>query len=210
MSHGDQQGLIIPPLIAPIQVVIIPIYRSEEQKNQILELANKIKHELQNNDVRIIIDNNEHKTPGAKFFEWEVKGVPVRMEIGPKDVEKNQVVLVNRATNDKVNKKQFIAVNDIYHVLKNLFTEIQKILFDKAEKRCKTNWYQVDTLNIIEQQLEDKKGFYQTGWCGNPFCEEKLKPIGGSIRCIIKDSQHKKCFVCGKPNQSDVIIAKAY
>ncbi len=210
MTHGDQNGLIIPPKIASIQVIIVPIFKEEKDKELVINKAEEIKNLLINNGVFAQIDNDDQLTPGAKFFKWELKGVPVRLEIGPKDIEKNQVVLVNRVEQDKTKKKQFVSIDNIDKEINLLLENIQKSLFEKAKKRLNDNWYQADNLNEIAKNLEEKNGLYQTGWCGLSDCETKLKDYKASIRCLLDSKKNKTCFSCGKSAKTDVLVAKAY
>ena len=210
MVHGDQNGLILPPKIAPIKAVIIPIYRKEEEKDSVLAVANKIKNDLCSKDFVVTIDDDESKRPGAKFFHWETKGVPVRIEIGPRDIEKNQAVLVNRAEEDKSQKKQMVCLDNIKEELNNLLEKIQKQLFVKAESRLKSGWNQGSKLDEFGPILEKENGFYQTGWCGKKECELKLKKYKASIRCLLPEKDHKCCFSCGQSSKTDVLVAKSY
>ncbi len=210
MAHGDQNGLIMPPKIAPIKAVIIPIYKKEEDKAEVLKKANELKAKLCKQNFIVIIDEDEQLTPGAKFFHWELKGVPVRIEIGPKDIEKNQVVLVNRVEEDRSKKKSFIDMQNIEQALNDLLETIQKQLFEKAQKRLKDNWHQADKLEEFGPLLEKENSFYQTGWCGCEECELKLKDFKTTIRCLLKDKTHDTCFSCGKSSKTDVLVAKAY
>ncbi len=237
MTHGDQNGLIVPPNIAPIQAVIIPIYKNDEQKARVLEKAEAIKTLLTNmytgicsckntstgsgacscmssranlRNSQIIIDADEQKTPGAKFFHWEVRGVPVRIEIGPKDIEKNQVVLVNRAEPDKAKKKLFVSEDTLCEQFTNLLQTIQKTLFERAQTRRDAQWHQADDIASFGKKLNKENGMYQTGWCQSSACEEKLKQYSGTIRCVLTSNSHKKCFACSQASSHDILIAKAY
>lgn len=191
MSHGDQNGLILPPKIAPIQAVIIPIYKNDDDKKIVLEAIDKIANLLKKLSIKTVIDRDETKTPGAKFFHWELKGVPLRIEIGPKDVANDQVVLVNRAEPDKAKKKTFTPIDQLETKIPELLDAIQNQLFATAKTR---------TQDLLET----------SGWCGSAACETKLKEDKKTIRCLVETSDHKNCFSCNKPSTSDVIIAKAY
>jgi len=210
MSHGDENGLIIPPNVAPIQVVIIPIFRKDEEKEKVLNAANSLFEKLEKLGLRVQIDLDETKTPGAKFFHWEVRGVPVRIEIGPKDIEKNTAVLVNRAEPERAKKKQFVAMDQVETETTKLLEEIQKQLFARAKKRMEDNWYQEEKIETIGKKLDSQPGFYQTGWCGSAECEATLKPFKGTIRCLLKEQKHKTCFACEKESKTDVLVAKSY
>ncbi|MFC1894894.1 proline--tRNA ligase [Candidatus Dependentiae bacterium] len=211
MVHGDQNGLIIPPKIAPIQVVIIPIYRTEDEKIKVLDKANYIKDNLFNSNIRVVIDDDDQKTPGAKFYSWELKGVPIRIEIGPKDIEKNHFVLVNRAENDKSKKKTFVEFDQVNKKIEWLLVKIQEQLFIDAKNKLKENWHKADKLENFGPKLEENNGFYQTGWCGSLECEEELKSFKGSIRCLLEERKDLDyCFSCSKSSKTDVLVAKAY
>ncbi|MFH0898635.1 MAG: proline--tRNA ligase [bacterium] len=210
LTHGDQNGLIMPPRIAPIQVVIVPIYRSDDQKDSVLKKVEEIKTLLEKQNVRVHVDADDQKTPGAKFFHWEVRGVPVRMEVGPKDIENNQVVLVNRVEPDKNKKKIFVSFDTMAESLQKLLDSIQTMLFEQAKKRRDAQWFQADKLSDFGAKLEKDNGMYQVGWCGGAACEETLKEFKGTIRCIVGDHKHKICFACQKASIGDVLVAKAY
>ncbi|MFH1831599.1 MAG: proline--tRNA ligase [bacterium] len=210
MVHGDANGLIMPPRIAPIQVIIVPIYKTEDQKEITLKKAEEIKAQLCAQNIRAEIDTDEQMTPGAKFFHWELKGVPVRLEIGPKDIEKNSVVLVNRAQQDKALKKQFVSCDNLTESVKALLDTIHTMLFEQAKAKRDAQWHQAETLTDFAQKLEDANGMYQIGWCGDAACEEKLKESKGTIRCVLDQQIHKKCFCCDKQSCHDILVAKAY
>jgi len=210
MTHGDQNGIIIPPRVAPTQVVIIPIYKNDQEKIAVLEKIEIIKNILDTADIRSFIDNDDQTSPGAKFFAWELKGVPVRMEVGPKDVEKNQVVLVNRAEEDKTKKKQFISADTVVSVLQELFDTIHTMLYNRALARMQSQWHQADALQDFGPKLDAHNGLYQVGWCGKASCEETLKQFKGTIRCLVEEKNHKKCFSCSEESKNDILVAKAY
>jgi prolyl-tRNA synthetase len=213
MCHGDELGLVFPPKIAPIQTVIVPIYRKNEDKSKILEVAQKLQSNLASINIRVVIDDDKTKTPGAKFFHWEVRGVPLRIEIGPKDIEKQSVVLAIR---HKEKKKQFVPIDQVEKAVSETLDEIQNSLFERAQKRLIDKIEHGEKLETFSKALEEG-GVFQTGWCGSAKCEERLKPHKGSIRCILDKKAHTsglnppaKCFACEKESASDVIIAKSY
>ncbi len=210
MTHGDNNGLIMPPRIAPIQVVLIPIFKSETEKAPILEALSAIKQSLDKQGIRSVIDASETSTPGAKFFYWELKGVPVRLEIGPKDMVNKQVVLVNRCENDKNKRKTFASFDTIPQTLSTLLDSIQANLLQQTTKRVQEQWYQADKLVEFGPKLDATNGLYQTGWCGDAQCEAKAKEYKGTIRCIRETREHKQCFACGKSSEHEVLVAKAY
>jgi len=176
----------------------------------VLKKAHEIKDQLIVKNVRVHIDDRDQMSPGAKFFSWELKGVPVRIEIGPKDVEKNQAVLVNRIEQDRTKKKSFENIDAIGTKTLDLLEIIQNQLFAKAKDRQDKMWHQVDKLEKFGPILEKENGFYQAGWCGNAECEVKLKEFKGTIRCLLKEKTHDSCFCCQKSSKTDVLIAKSY
>ncbi|KKQ49459.1 MAG: Proline-tRNA ligase [candidate division TM6 bacterium GW2011_GWF2_38_10] len=210
MMHGDQQGLIIPPRLAPIQAVIIPIYKTAAEKTAIIQKANEVAQHLQNANIAVHVDLNENDSPGAKFYAWELKGVPVRIELGPKDLEKNHVVMVNRAEADKTKKKQFVPCDNLITTIQALFDTIHEQLYQKALQRIQQQWHQADALSDFAHALENENGLYQTGWCGDAACEAQLKEHKGTIRCRYHENAHITCFYCKKPSVTDVLIAKSY
>jgi prolyl-tRNA synthetase len=209
MVHGDQNGLIMPPKLAPIQVVIVPIYKTDEERAAVLGKVAELERALHATDVRVKIDNDTEKTPGAKFYHWEVRGVPIRIEIGPKDLANNHAVVVNRAESDKTKKKAIISLDILTSTVTELLTQIQNQMFERAKKYRDDKWYQADTLEQIAATLDAQPGFYQTGWCGSAECEAKLKEIKATTRCRVT-AKHTQCFACKQASAEDVLIAKAY
>ena len=206
MSHGDQNGLIIPPKIAPIQVVIIPIYRKDDEKELVLSKVEELKKELSQLDIKVIIDDDEQLTPGAKFYNWELKGVPLRVELGPRDFKNNQIVVVDRLEKNK----QMISFENIKTEIPKILDDLQLKLFKRAEKKLMDNWHQGDKLKDFGSTLEKEAGLYQTGWCGSRECELKFKDYKATIRCILDENKHSECAVCGKKSEKDILVAKAY
>ncbi len=210
MVHGDQQGIIVPPKIAPIQVVIVPIFKTEEEKAQIMLVVSQMAADLKGRNIRVKIDDDTQKTPGAKFYYWEVRGVPVRIEIGMKDLAAQQAVLVNRVETEKALKKTFCPLSEIVPKAQALLETIQSQLFERATQKLKSFWHHADKLTIFGPELDANNGFYQTGWCGKVECEEQLKAFKGTIRCILKENKHAYCFACDAPSISDIVAAKSY
>lgn len=210
MTHGDEQGLILPPKIAPIQAIIVPIYKTDEEKTTVLDRAYMIKKHLLSVGFRVEIDADEQKTPGAKYFHWEARGVPMRIEIGPKDVANNSVVFVDRLEQDRKLRKSFIAVDVIVESLQTALDGFQQRLYDRALARRDALWFQAETLADFSKKMSDNNGMYQVGWCGSGTCEATLKEFQGTIRCVLKDNNHKKCFSCGASSSNDILVAKAY
>jgi len=206
MVHGDQKGLIVPPKVAPIQVVLIPIFKSGVGNKPIIEAVQSVAAKLQEKGIRVFVDDDEHKTPGAKFFKWELKGVPLRLELGARDLEKGIIVAADRLTSEK----KLIPVLHIEQEIEPLLTTIQQNLFVRAQKNMEALWHKAAKLDKFAEDLEKIGGFYQTGWCGNPDCENKLKEYKASIRCLIDKHEFDQCFYCNKKSATDVIVAKAY
>ncbi|KKQ32501.1 MAG: Proline-tRNA ligase [candidate division TM6 bacterium GW2011_GWF2_37_49] len=210
MTHGDQAGLVMPPKIAPIQAVIIPILKADADKALVLQKVEYVKQMLTQAGMRVVADLDETKTPGAKFYDWELKGVPVRIEIGPKDVEKNQAVLVNRVEQDKTKKKQFVAIDGINASLEKLLFDIQINLFESAKKRLQAKYFEAEKMTDFGPKMDSENGMYQVGWCGDAKCEAELKAYKATIRCLLNEQKHETCFCCSKLSNVDVVVAKAY
>ena len=203
MVHGDNNGLVLPPNIAPIQTVIIPIaMKKEGVKEKAIELEQKLKQ----NGIRVKLDLSD-KTPGWKFSEYEMKGVPLRIEIGPRDLQNNCVTIVQRDTNEK----STMSLDNLN--IKAKLDEIQKNLFDKALMYRNNHMFNAQTLDELEKILTDTPGFIKTGWCGNTECELKVKEkTGATARCIAfeKVNSDEKCLCCGKSAKHKIYWAKAY
>ncbi len=206
MSHGDQDGLIIPPKIAPIQVVIIPIYRKDDEKELVLNKVEELKKQLEKLDIKVFVDDDDQTTPGAKFYNWEIKGVPLRVELGPRDLKNNQIVVVDRLEKNK----QMISFENIATEIPKILDDLQDKLFKRAEKRLMDSWYQGDKLKDFGSTLEKEAGLYQTGWCGSKECELKFKDYKATIRCVLDENKHSQCAVCDKKSEKDILVAKAY
>src|SRR5579863_1226886 len=162
MTHGDQKGLVLPPQVAPIQVVIIPIFKANIENSVIIAAAQKIKEELEKDNVRVFIDEDAEKTPGSKFFKWELKGVPVRIELGPKDIENNQAVVVERVES----AKRFIPLSDLKYEVIALLNTMQSALLERAQARVHHMKHTSDNVAEFGPLLEKDGTFYETSWCG--------------------------------------------
>ncbi len=205
MTHGDQKGLVLPPQIAPIQVVIIPIFKAGIDNNVILQVAQKVRNDLIKNNIRVFIDD-EDKTPGSKFFKWELKGVPVRIEIGPKDVENNNVMVAGRLG---LMKKAISLASELAHEIELLLNTIQETLFNNALEKRSSMHKKGESLNEFGPLLEEGH-FYQVGWCGENACEDELKKYKASIRCIIDERAMQQCFFCRNLSKHDVLVGRSY
>ncbi len=208
MVHGDDYGLILPPRIAPVQTVIIPIFK-KNTKEKVLEVAKEIGNKLKE-EVRVELDDREEYTPGWKFNEWELKGVPLRIELGPRDIEKESVVLVRRDTREKIVCK----MNNIREKVKELLETIQKDLFLKAKRFTEENTRIIEDYEEFKKTIEEKRGFIVAPWCGDPECEEKIKAeTKATIRNIPFEKvvdKKGKCIYCGKETDMYVYFARAY
>lgn len=206
MTHGDSKGLVLPPRVAPIQVVIIPIVKEGADNEAIIVEARNLALELAQLGIRVMLDEDTNKTPGSKFYHWEMKGVPVRIEIGPRDVAQQQAVVVDRMSSTK----QTIALAEIAASMPEILKKLQADMLEKARLRTKNIWYRQAKLAEFAQQIDKESGFYQTGWCGKPECEQKLKEHKVSIRCLLSEKTFPTCFNCDAKSETDVLIAKSY
>jgi len=205
MTHGDQKGLVIPPKIAPIQIIIVPILKTGADNEAVLKAAHGMKDRLQK-DFRVEIDTDDTKSPGAKFYKWELRGVPLRIEIGPRDLENKQAMVVDRLGLSK----KAVAVDELGDYVAAQLELIQKTLFERAQERLTKQWQQAEKLSEFGKKMSEEGGLFQTGWCADPACEEQLKEYQGTIRCLIEETKHKTCFNCGKESKGDVLVAKSY
>ena len=204
MVHGDNRGLVIPPRIAPTQAMIVPI---AQHKEGVLDKAYDLRDQL-SEIIRVDIDASD-KMPGWKFNECEMKGYPVRIELGPRDIEKNQVVIVRRDTNEK----EFVAIDELEEQLPKILEDIQQNLFDKALAHRNTKTTAVKNFEEMEKALEDNPGFMKAMWCGDEACEEKVKEeYQVTSRCIPFEQEKvdDKCFCCGRDAEQMVYWARAY
>ncbi len=207
MTHGDDQGLVLPPKIAPIQVVIVPIYKNDEGKDKVLPKVEEIKKILKSKEIRVHIDDRNGLSPGYKFNDWELKGVPVRIEIGPKDIEKQSVVIAKRYNREK-SSLGFTEIEKISIMLDEIQSDMLKI----AREQTKTNTIDVSDYNEFKSKIE-KGGFFNAPWCGKLECEEEIKEeTGADIRVIPFGSENtdKKCMYCQEQSNSIPIFAKGY
>ncbi|MGA9591578.1 MAG: proline--tRNA ligase [Candidatus Acidiferrales bacterium] len=210
MVHGDDQGLILPPRLAPFQIVIVPIFKGDEEKIAVLDSARKLRAELAAAGIRVKLDEREGLSPGFRFNDWEMRGVPLRLELGPKDVAKASVVLARRDRPGKEGKS-FVAQQGIAASVTQMLDEIQKALFDRALEFRKANT--AEPADYQEFKTAVEKGFALAWWCGGGACEEKIKEeTKATMRCIPLDQAGGagKCVYCGQPAVEKGIFAKAY
>ena len=209
MTHSDDKGLVLPPNLAPNQVVIVPIYKTEEQLAEITEVVNGIMKDLRSKYVTVKFDNRTTHRPGAKFAQHELQGVPLRIAIGPKDLENGTVELARRDTLTK----EIVALGDLTDKVEGLMTEIQETLFKKAIDHRTEHTTEVDTFEDFKKVLEGKGGFISAHWDGTMETEDKIKEITkATIRCIPLEGDVKEgvCVYSGKPSKRRVLFAKAY
>ena len=209
MTHSDDHGLVLPPKLAPNQVVIIPIYRSEEQFDLVSDVAKEVMEELRAKEIRVKFDNRDIHKPGWKFNEYELKGVPVRLAIGPRDVENGTLELARRDTLTK----ETISRNEVVTTVLELMDEIQSNLYNKAVDYRSKNTTEVNSYDEFKEVLNSKGGFILAHWDGTSGTEEKIKnETKATIRCIPLDAKEElgSCMVTGKPSTKKVLFAKAY
>jgi prolyl-tRNA synthetase len=212
MIHGDDKGLSLPPKIAPIQVVIVPIYYSDADEKAVMEKATEIKTALEESKhLRVHVDMRNELTPGYKFHDWELKGVPIRIEIGPRDVANNKVVLAKRHDGTKSD----IMISEIESKIKPILDDIQKDMLDKARIVLQERIHTISDYSEFKKLVQECGGFFKMRWCGKQECEEKIKEeTGADIRVIsFDDDNHNDdgvCVYCSQPSVSLPIFARGY
>ncbi len=208
MSHGDDSGLRLPPRVAPIQVVIVPISIGNWKEN-VLPIAQKITDDLEEAGIRVKLDRREEFTPGWKFSDWEMRGVPIRLEIGPRDVKSNSVVVVRR---DTMSKKS-MAIPSLRGDISSLLEDIQRSLFDQALEFQKANTHDAESYEEFKSIMQTGRGFIKAFWCGKASCEEKIKEeTQATVRVLPLEEQEKKgsCIFCGEKTGRLAYFAQAY
>ncbi len=209
MTHGDDQGLVLPPKLAPTQVILIPIYKNDEEKSRVMPVVQQIQDEL-SQDFRLKMDGRDEVTPGFKFNEWELRGVPLRIEVGPKDVANNTVVFARRDMPGKAGKS-FISRSQLKGQVAEALVDIQAAMFGRALAFRKANTY--DPKDYDEFQQVVNKGWAYSWFCEDPACETKIKDeTKATARCIPLEQPGGEgiCVVCGKPANRKVYFARAY
>ncbi|UCE28745.1 MAG: proline--tRNA ligase [Candidatus Bathyarchaeota archaeon] len=209
MVHGDDKGLILPPKIAPYQVVIVPIFYKEIEKDLILNEAKKVSEKLKEKGISTILDNRAEYTPGWKFNQWELKGVPIRIEIGPRDIKKKQVVAARRDTSERIAIKE----EELTETISRMLKEIQGNLLNLAEKFLDERITSVKTYDEFKEVQKKKGGFIRACWCSNQTCEAKIKEeTGATIRLVPfeKEETFSPCVYCGGEPREVVYFARAY
>jgi prolyl-tRNA synthetase len=208
MTHGDEQGLILPPKLAPIQVVIIPIYKNESEKSQVLEVVEQVRNQL--NEFRVKVDSREDVTPGYKFNDWELRGVPLRIEIGPKDVAKGTLAFARRDMPGKTGKS-IVDRNQVTSRVSDILMAFHESLYDRALTFRQSNIYDPQDYDEMREVLQ--KGWAYSWWCGNPECETKMKEdTKATTRCIPLDQPDGEggCIYCGSKAKEKAYFARAY
>ena len=206
MTHGDERGLRLPPRVAPIQAVILPI---AAHKQGVMEACEKLFEELKAADIRVKLDDRDTVSAGYKFNDWEMKGVPLRVEIGPKDIEAGHCVAVRRDNGEKIT----VALDELEARIPALLEDVQQGLFDKAKRNLDEHTYAAHSLAEAKELQEKNGGFIKTMWCGDLACELEMKEKAGmSSRCIPFEQEHidDVCPVCGKPAKCMIYWGVAY
>ncbi|MGM0497426.1 MAG: proline--tRNA ligase [Bacteroidota bacterium] len=209
MAHSDDNGLVLPPKLAPTQVVIIPIHKSNEQLEQIREKVPSIKKQLEEKGFSVKFDDRETHKPGWKFSEYELKGIPVRLAIGPRDLENDTIEVARRDTMEK----EVISQDKVVDHVENLMSDIQNTIYNKALKFREDNTFKTDDYEEFKDILNNKGGFVEAHWDGTSETEERIKEdTKATVRCIPIDGEKEegKCIVTGKPSKQRVVFARAY
>ena len=208
MAHSDDKGLVVPPRVAPVEVVIVPIFKNDTRE-AVTAFARRLYDELKGS-FRVVLDDDDQNTPGWKFSEYEVQGVPVRVEVGPRDMEKNQVVAVRRDTGEKA----MVPVGEAAEALRTLLQSIQSSLFQRALKFRTESTFRVHTWDEFKKLIDEPGGFLEAGWCGDAACEARVKEeTKATIRLLPlerKETGGVPCVVCGKAARDIAVFGRAY
>ena len=209
MTHSDDKGLVLPPKLSPFEVIIVPIWKNDEEESEVREFTGKLEGRFKKTGISYKIDDRTNVTPGWKFNWWELKGIPVRIEIGPKDVAENQIVLVRRDNGEK----SFVPINKAENELGRVIEMIQKDLFERAVAFRNDNTEKLDSYDRLREYYSGKGGFGEAYWCGSEECEKEIqKETKATIRVIPFEQPDEKgnCVKCGKKSETMVVFAKAY
>jgi len=209
MVHGDDKGLVLPPKVAPIQVVIVPIPYKGAEPDAIAAKAKEIAAKLQARDISVVLDDRAEYTPGWKFNQWELKGVPVRIEIGPRDLKQQQITIARRDTGQKIAIKE----EETFVVVEKLFEDIQNNLFEKAKAALTERILSVKNYEEFKKIVAEKGGFLKVAWCGSADCETKIKNETGAtirVRPFGTEEPHANCIYCGQKAKEIVFFARSY
>jgi len=209
MAHSDDDGLVLPPKIAPLQVVIVPIYKGDDQKQMIDEKVKLFMEDFKALGIRVKYDDDDNNRPGWKFAEYELKGVPVRIAIGARDMQNNVVEVARRDTKEK----NSVSMDGLANTVSVLLNDIQENIYNKAKTFRENNITKADTWNEFEKLLDEKGGFISAHWDGTAETEDKIKELTkATIRCIpLNNPQEEgKCILTGNPSKERVLFARAY
>jgi prolyl-tRNA synthetase len=219
MTHGDDTGLITPPLLAPTELVIVPIYRTDEERAKVLEAADRIERDLgrkdrrEHNPVRVHVDRRDGMKPGAKYYDWELRGIPLRMELGPRDLDKQQAVLVRRDTREKTS----VSLDALGGEVEALLTRIQDDMLARARARREANSFRGPiTYDRFREIMDGDGGFVYAGWCGSAACEAQIKEDTKATIRVLPDAEFRSpeapttCLKCGQTATAEALWAKAY
>jgi prolyl-tRNA synthetase len=219
MTHGDDNGLRVPPLLAPTELVIVPIYRSDEDRTRVLEAAKRIMDSMDNWErrdpgrIRMHLDDREGAKPGAKYYEWELKGVPLRLEVGPRDLERNEAVLVRRDTREK----RTVSLDAVGEEVAELLATIQQDMLAAARERLDRNSIRGEiTYDRFRELMDGEGAFVFAGWCGSPECEAAIKDDTKATIRVLPDEEFRsaeaprRCLRCGNPATAEAVWARAY
>ncbi|HEX6536298.1 MAG TPA: proline--tRNA ligase [Gemmatimonadaceae bacterium] len=219
MTHGDDRGLRVPPLLAPTEIVVVPIWRTDDERSRVLQAAENICSLLgdwerrEPNRLRVHLDARDNLKPGAKYYEWELRGVPVRMELGPRDLDRNQAVLVRRDTGEK----KTVSLDTLGEEVETLLETIQDAMLDAARERREANSIRGGiTYDRFREIMDGDGAFVYAGWCGDPACETAIKEETKATIRVLPDEEFRSaepattCLKCGRPSVSEALWAKAY
>ena len=209
MAHGDDAGLRLPPAVAPVQVVVVPIYRSDDERGSVMEVAERIRAGLHDQGIRVRLDDRDQHRPGFKFAEWELKGVPVRIELGPRDVAAGRVVVVERVGNDK----QEVSLEDVVAGMRDRLASVQHALYSDALAYREANTHDITSFDEFAAGVEERGGFWRGAWCGDAACEAQIaEKTKATIRFLPIEpvDPGAACMHCGRPGTEVAHWARAY
>jgi prolyl-tRNA synthetase len=209
MTHGDDNGLVLPPRLAPIQVAVVPIWKGDDPKAEILEAASRVHRSLVDGGLRVELDDRDNLSPGFKYHEWEMLGVPLRIELGPRDLKKGAVACVTRLSREK----SFVPMDEVVARVPELLDAVQEDLFSAARGRREAATFEVDDYDTFTEKLADPGGFLLAHWCGDDACEERVQEeTKATIRCLAFDQPEETgpCIVCGGSSKKRAHFAKGY
>ncbi|HVL63894.1 MAG TPA: proline--tRNA ligase [Actinomycetota bacterium] len=209
MAHGDDRGLRLPPAVAPVQVVVVPIYRTDDEQGRVLAVAHKVRDALAGNNVRVRVDDRDQHRPGYKFAEWELKGVPVRVEVGPKDVDADNVMVAPRWAGEK----RALQTADAIGGMAAMLEEAQRALYEDAAAFRDANTHEMTSYDEFAEGIEERGGFWRGAWCGDRACEDKVADdTKATLRLLPLEAEDPgaPCAVCGRPGRERATWARAY